>query len=338
MREHFPLEPNPHGRSDNVERNSGKGYILKQGARNEYPGNRNRAVRAMKRIMVMLSALRPLQWTKNVFVFGALFFSKNLFNPYAFAVVCSAFVIFCLLSGSYYIFNDICDREGDRNHPEKSRRPIASGRLPVSQAVALMVFCAIASLAWAFFLGLPFFAVCLSAIVLQCAYSLALKKIVIVDVFVIAITFVLRVVAGGVAIHVEISSWILICTLLLALFLALGKRRQEFLLISGGAAHRRKVLDDYNLPLLDQMTSVVAASTVITYALYTVSESTLRRVHSSNLMYTIPFVLYGVFRYLYLIHREQKGGSPETVLLTDKPLYICILLYLATAGAILYVK
>jgi 4-hydroxybenzoate polyprenyltransferase len=338
MREYFPLTLGRKACSDKVERNSGKAYILNHGARNKYPWNRNRVVRAMNKIMIMLSALRPLQWTKNAFVFGALFFSRNLFNVHVLAVACAAFVIFCLLSGSYYIFNDICDREGDRNHPEKHLRPIASGRLPMSKAVALMVLCASGSLVWAYVLGLPFFIVCLSAIVLQCAYSLALKKIVIVDVFVIAIAFVLRVVAGGVAIHVEISSWILICTLLLALFLALGKRRQEFLLISGGAVHRRKVLDAYSLPLLDQMTSVVAASTVITYALYTVSESTLRRVHTNNLMYTIPFVLYGVFRYLYLIHREQKGGSPETVLLTDKPLYICILLYLATAGVILYVK
>jgi 4-hydroxybenzoate polyprenyltransferase len=292
----------------------------------------------MNKPIVLLSMLRPLQWTKNFFVFGALFFSQKLFDPRSLGTACAAFAIYCLLSGSSYVFNDICDRNEDRNHPEKSRRPIASGRVTLAQAGLVMALCVSASLACAFLLGPAFFTVCLSSLLLQAAYSLVLKKIVIVDVLGIAAAFVLRVVAGGVAIHVEVSSWILICTMLLALFLALGKRRQEFLHVAEGAVRWRKVLDQYSLPLLDQMTSVVAASTVITYALYTVSESTLGKFHTRNLVYTIPFVLYGVFRYLYVIHHDRKGECPETVLLTDRPLYACILSYLAVAGVILYVK
>lgn len=292
----------------------------------------------MNKIKALFFALRPMQWSKNFFVFAALFFSKNLFDAHSLLKACAAFAVFCLLSGSYYIFNDICDRKSDRNHPEKSKRPIASGRLPLPGAVVLMALCAFVSLSSAYFLGSSFCIVCVSALLLQIAYSLALKKIVIVDVFVIAVTFVLRVAAGGFAIGVEISSWILICSMLLALFLALGKRRQELLLVPAGTAHLRKVLSDYSFPLLDQMTSVVAASTVITYALYTVSESTLGKFHTQNLIYTIPFVLYGIFRYLYLIHQRKEGGNPENILLSDRPLYICILLYLIIAGVILYVR
>lgn len=284
-----------------------------------------------------IRTLRPTQWSKNLFVFAALFFSKNLFNLESVLKVCAAFVVFCLLSGSYYIFNDICDRESDKNHPEKSKRPIASGELGLNSAIVLMLFCAFASLIGAYFLGLPFLIICLSSLGLQVLYSLVLKKIVIVDVFVIAVAFVLRVVAGGFVINVEISSWILICTLLLALFLALGKRRYELVLFINETTNHRKVLSEYSEELLGHMISIVAASTVITYALYTVSESTREKFHTQNLIYTIPFVLYGIFRYLYLIHRKQKGGSPEAILVTDKPLYINILLWLITAGVILYV-
>jgi 4-hydroxybenzoate polyprenyltransferase len=289
-------------------------------------------------LYLCIKALRPLQWTKNLSVFAALFFSKNLFNQNALLKVCLAFVIFCLLSGSYYIFNDIFDRETDKEHPEKSKRPIASGKLGIGTAIVVMVLCAFISLTGAYFLGTPFFIVCLSSLFLQILYSLILKKIVIVDAFAIAVAFVLRVAAGGFAINVEISSWILICTLLLALFLALGKRRHELQLFGQGIASQRRVLAEYNGELLSHMISIVGASTVITYALYTVSESTREKFHTQNLIFTIPFVLYGIFRYLYLIHRKQQGGSPETILVTDKPLYINILLWLLTAGVILYVK
>jgi 4-hydroxybenzoate polyprenyltransferase len=292
----------------------------------------------MKRLSLYFSALRPAQWTKNLFVFAAVFFSQSLVNPHAVLKVSIAFLLFCLVSGCVYIFNDLCDRESDRTHPVKSRRPIASGQLSTRSAIGLLVICSAVAFTGAFALSFPFFIVCVIAVVLQVLYSLALKKIVIVDVFVIAIAFVLRVVAGGVVIGVEMSSWILICTMLLALFLALGKRRHELAMAEAGMENHRKVLTEYSSQLLDQMTSIVAASTVITYALYTVSEATRMKFHTQNLIYTIPFVLYGIFRYLYLIHGRQAGGSPENVLVTDKPLYINILLWLLTAGIILYVK
>lgn len=294
--------------------------------------------RVMNKLSLYISALRPAQWTKNLFVFAAVFFSKSLLNPHAVMKVAIAFFLFCLVSGSTYIFNDICDRESDRKHPVKSKRPIASGEISAAQAAGLLIVCLAVALTGAFLVNLPFFIVCCVAIVVQVLYSLALKKIVIVDVFIIAIAFVLRVVAGAVAINVEISSWILICTLLLALFLALGKRRHELVMVASGMSNARKVLEEYSSQLLDQMISIVAASTVITYALYTVSESTRMRFHTQNLIFTIPFVLYGIFRYLYLIHTRQEGGNPETILVSDKPLYISILLWLVTAGIILYAR
>jgi 4-hydroxybenzoate polyprenyltransferase len=292
----------------------------------------------MKKLTLLISALRPGQWTKNLFVFAAIFFSKSLLHPHAVVKVCLAFVLFCLVAGSTYIFNDLCDRESDSKHPVKSKRPIASGRLSARSATGLMLVCLAISFTGAYLLSVPFFIVCVVAMVLQVLYSLALKKIVIVDVFVIAVAFVLRVVAGGVVIGVEISSWILICTMLLALFLALGKRRHELTMIASGIANHRKVLAEYSSQLLDQMLSIVAASTVITYALYTMWESTKLKFHTQNLIFTIPFVLYGIFRYLYLIHTRHEGGNPENTLVTDKPLYINILLWICASGIILYVK
>jgi 4-hydroxybenzoate polyprenyltransferase len=292
----------------------------------------------MKKFGPYISALRPVQWTKNLFVLAALFFSKSLVNPHAVLKVAIAFFLFCLVSGCTYIFNDLCDRESDRKHPVKSKRPIASGEIGTAQAVGLLAACLVIALTGAFLVNMRFFIVCIAAIVIQVLYSLVLKKIVILDVFIIALAFVLRVVAGGVAINVEISSWILICTLLLALFLALGKRRHELVMVASGVTNHRKVLEEYTSQLLDQMTSIVAASTVISYALYTVSDATRTRFHTENLIFTIPFVLYGIFRYLYLIHRRQEGGYPENILISDKPLYINILLWVVTTGIILYVS
>jgi 4-hydroxybenzoate polyprenyltransferase len=201
-----------------------------------------------------------------------------------------------------------------------------------------MVACGAISLTIAFFLSKQFCLVCISAMILQVFYSLLLKKVVIVDVFVIAFAFVLRVIAGGVVIGVDISSWILICTMLLALFLALAKRRNELIMVASGMPNSRKVLLDYSGDLVDQMITIVAASTVVSYALYTVSQTTTDRFHTRNLVFTVPFVIYGIFRYLYLIHRKAGGGNPENLLVTDKPLYINILLWILAAGVILYVK
>lgn len=281
-------------------------------------------------------SLRPQQWTKNLFIFAGILFSQNIFNPYLFLKVLIAFVIFCFLSGSLYIFNDLIDLEQDKHHPVKSRRPLASGKLKVSYALLVLIIFIIASLFGSFYLDITFFAILLGYIFLQVIYSFFLKRIVILDIFAIAIGFVLRVVGGAVVINVEISSWLIICTFLLALFLGLGKRRNELLLFDDKDKGTRKVLKEYTPYLVDQMISVVTAATIISYSLYTISEDTILKFGTKNLIFSIPFVLYGIFRYLYLIQRKEIGGNPEMVLIKDKPLMIDILIWIAIIGIILY--
>ncbi len=283
----------------------------------------------------LILSLRPQQWIKNLFLLAPLFFSKNLLHGEAIVKAVLGLLVYNLLSGAIYIFNDIVDLESDKSHPQKSKRPLAAGKISITQAKGFAVSVLVFALGSAYYLDKAFFYVCLMAIILQLLYSLLLKKMVILDVMAIALAFVLRVLAGAVLIHVQASAWILICALLLALFLALGKRRHELLF----AAHielPRKVLSDYTLELLDQMLAINAAATIITYALYTISDSTQEHFHTKNLVYTLPFVLYGIFRYLYLIHKQEKGGNPETVLVTDKPLYLNILFWILTSGFIIY--
>jgi len=281
-------------------------------------------------------SMRPKQWTKNCFIFAVLLFSRNLFNLPLLLRAVFAFIIFCLISGCVYVINDLVDLEADRVHPVKSRRPLASGRLKVSNAILSVAIIIPISLAAGLYLSVPFFLVALIYLSVQLAYCFMLKHVVILDVFAVTLGFILRVAAGGVVIGVEMTSWLLICATLLALFLGLSKRRHELVTLKLEASNHRKVLQDYSPHLLDQMISVVTASTVITYSLYTMSEETVARVGSRNLIYTIPFVLYGIFRYLFLIHQKGEGGSPEVVLLTDKPLIFDILVWVATVGIILY--
>ena len=272
--------------------------------------------------------MRPRQWTKNLLVFAALIFSQNLFNTSMSRDSFIAFVIFCLLSGSVYTLNDLLDIKQDRLHPKKSKRPLASGKLKPATAIIAGVLLVILSLANAFWLNTNFGLIALSYFILQIAYSTILKHIVILDVLAVSVGFVLRAIAGAEVIDVPISSWLLVCTILLALFLSLGKRRHEILLLDENAANHRKILYEYSPALLDQMISVVTASTVVAYALYTMSVETITKFQTDNLKYTIPFVLYGIFRYLYLIHQKSEGGSPEKILLNDKPLLVNIILYL----------
>jgi 4-hydroxybenzoate polyprenyltransferase len=241
-----------------------------------------------------------------------------------------------MISGAVYLLNDIVDREKDRNHPEKSKRPIASGAISVKTAQLSLCFLVIATLIGSWFLGLPFFLLILAYFILQTAYSFYLKHIVIIDVFTITIGFSIRVFAGAMAINIEISSWLAICTFLLALFLALNKRRHELIILETDAGKHRKVLADYNIYFLDQMISVVTASTVVAYALYTLSEQTIHKFHTTYLVFTVPFVIYGIFRYLFLVHMKKRGGSPEMMLITDLPLLIDIMLWIGTAGIIIY--
>lgn len=285
---------------------------------------------------LILRALRPKQWTKNVAIFAALVFSQRFFETNYLLETTLAFFLFCFISGSIYILNDLVDLEQDKKHPQKSKRPLASGRLKPSVAMIVGVILLSSSMIIAFRLSVPFGIVAASYFILQVLYSFYLKHLVILDVFCVAAGFVLRVVAGAEVIQVPISTWLLICTILLSLFLAMSKRRHELILLEGDAVHHRKILYEYSPYFLDQMISVVTSSTVIAYALYTMSEETVKKFRTDNLKYTIPFVIYGIFRYLYLIHQKNEGGSPERILLNDKPLIINILLYGLVVGLILY--
>jgi 4-hydroxybenzoate polyprenyltransferase len=291
----------------------------------------------MKTIAALWLSLRPKQWVKNLFIFAGILFSQNLGDTAMLTAVIGGFAVFCLLSGAVYILNDLADRERDRKHPVKSRRPIASGAVSIPTATAVMFLAFAASLIAAYHLGLPFFVTAVAYLLLQVAYTFWLKHQVILDVFAIAAGFVLRVVAGAEVISVDISSWLIICTTLLSLFLGLGKRRHEIESMDEEAASgHRKVLEKYSTYLLDQMIGVVTASTVVCYALYTMADETVERVGSADLVYTVPFVLYAIFRYLYLIHKKGEGGNPETILTSDKPLLASIFLWAATAGIIIY--
>jgi 4-hydroxybenzoate polyprenyltransferase len=289
-------------------------------------------------IQAVVKSMRPAQWTKNLFVFAALIFSQQFFSAPLLLKTAGAFLSFCVVSGAFYIFNDLRDREEDRAHPKKSQRPIARGEISPAQALALFGGLAAAGLALAFFLGRGFFLAVVIYFVLQVAYSLKLKQVVILDIFVIAAGFVIRVVAGGLVIAVPISSWLLICATLLALLLSMGKRRHELVLLENRAAEHRPILREYSAYLLDQMIAVVTASTLIAYCLYTISAETVEKFGTSRLIWTTPFVLYGIFRYLYLVHLKGKGGSPEEIIIHDRPMLLNMVLWIAAVILVLYLR
>lgn len=284
----------------------------------------------------LLISLRPHQWTKNLIVFAGLIFGQRLLEPWAVARVFAAFVIFCALSSAVYLLNDLADRAADRRHPLKARRPVASGALPAGLARSVALGLAGGGLASAFLLSTGFGVVAASYLALQSLYTGPLKRVVIIDVLTIAIGFVLRAVAGAVAASVPISHWLLMVTLLLALFLALSKRRHELVLLAEGATDHRRILGEYSPYLLDQMIGVVTASTLVAYAFYTISPETTSKFGSDLLSLTLPFPLYGIFRYLYLVHRKDLGGSPSELLLTDRPLLVCVALWALAVVAIIY--
>ena len=282
-------------------------------------------------------SLRPAQWVKNSFVFAALIFSQNVFNPKMLVMSIAAFIIFCFLSGGVYLFNDLLDIEKDKKHPKKSYRPLASGRLNPTAAKITLILILVLSVVGSFLIiNIPFGITSLGYLAVQIAYSILLKEIVIMDIFSIAAGFFLRVVAGAMAIDVPISSWLLICTIFISLFLGLGKRRHEFLSLGENARNHRGVLNEYNISVLDQMVSVATAGTVISYSLYTLSHETVTKFGTEKLWYTIPIVLYGIFRYLYLVYRREEGGNPEITLFEDKPLLVSLALYVIVVGIILY--
>jgi 4-hydroxybenzoate polyprenyltransferase len=287
-------------------------------------------------VLNLFISLRPGQWTKNLLVFAGVLFGRRLFEPPAVAAAVAAFIIFCALSGVVYLVNDISDRTSDRLHPLKATRPIASGALPVRTAAAFAALIAAGALAASVAISWRFAGVAVSYLALQSLYSGPLKHLIIIDVLTIAVGFVLRAVAGAVAVNVEISHWLLVCTILLALFIALAKRRHEIVLLANGASGHRPILGEYSPYLLDQMIVIVAASTLIAYIFYTVSPETQEKFGTPWLGLTIPFPLYGIFRYLYLVHRREGGGSPADLLLTDRPLLACVALWALAVTLIIY--
>ena len=286
-------------------------------------------------------SLRPSQWTKNLIVFAALLFGQRgtapaFLVPQAIGQAIAAFAIFCVLSGIVYLINDVADREKDRLHPRKRFRPIASGAIAPATAVTTALVLTVGALGASWFLRPAFALVALTYVALLALYSGPLKHVVIIDVLIVAFGFVLRAAGGALAIDVPISHWLLILTMLGALFLALSKRRHELVLLADGATRHRRILQEYSPYLLDQMIAVVTASTIVAYAFYTVSPETIEKFGTDRLIWTLPFPLYGIFRYLYLVHLKEGGGSPSEMLLSDRPLLLCVALWAASVVLIVY--
>jgi 4-hydroxybenzoate polyprenyltransferase len=286
----------------------------------------------------LFQSLRPRQWPKNLLVFAGLVFSLNLFNLTDLLRALAGFVVFCLLSGGVYLVNDLADVEKDRLHPLKRLRPIASGRLGVGAAKTAAVVVGVIGLAGSFALDWRFGLVGSAYFLLELAYSFRLKHLVVLDVMTVAAGFALRAVAGTVLVHVTLSSWLFVCTILFALFISLAKRRHELITLANGGAGHRAVLENYSETLLDQMMAVATSSSVIAYCLYTIAPETIAKFGTHNLMLTVPFVLYGVYRYLYLVYRKEMGGAPEQALLSDFPLLVDVLLWMASVVAVIYLK
>ncbi|MEK4077754.1 decaprenyl-phosphate phosphoribosyltransferase [Paenibacillus sp. FSL M7-0656] len=277
----------------------------------------------------LIRLLRPKQWTKNLLLFAALLFSFEEIRTETILTTLLGFILFSLVAGCVYILNDFVDRDRDRQHPVKKYRPMASGQVNPSHALLFGIILLILSVGTAFMMNPLFGVLCIVYFLLNVSYSFVLKHLVILDMMTIAAGFVLRAIAGGVLIHVPFTPWFLICTMLLSLFLAIGKRRNELTLLEGNTGSHRKVLDNYSITLLDQFNTIVTTATIISYSLFTFTSD--RTIH---LMWTIPLVIYGMFRYLYLIHMKNQGGSPDRVLFEDKPILITVMLYVISVVTI----
>ncbi len=289
-----------------------------------------------KNLSGLLRTMRPRQWVKNVIVFAALVFDGKLFVPELFAKTTAIFFAFCLISSSVYIINDLVDMEKDRQHPRKRTRPLASGQLDPRVAMAAAALLAVVAIGGAFWLDVWAGVVLLVYLAQNIAYSFWLKNIVILDVMVLALGFLLRVLAGVVVVQVtNFSPWLYICVTLLALFLGFGKRRQEIVLLEEGAANHRAILSEYNLPLLDQIISMVVTATLIAYTFYSF-DATTALAHSKMLL-TVPFVFYMLARYLYLVHVKHLGGAPDELLIEDRPLLLNSILWAVAVVVLIYV-
>jgi 4-hydroxybenzoate polyprenyltransferase len=275
-------------------------------------------------LRLLIVAMRPYQWVKNLFVLAPLLFGRKLGDPGALADVALAFCCFCAMSSSLYILNDIIDAATDRAHPEKKSRPIASGALPFRISLPGAAFLLIGSLFIANTVNRPFLLVAVAYWVLMLGYSFILKHAIVLDAMIIAAGFVLRVVGGAIAVGVAPTHWLVVCAFLLALYLAFAKRRQELLLLSEEALQHRRVLCEYTIPYLEQVNTILIGATAVCYALYTIAPETVARFGTDKLIYGTGFVIYGLLRYLALIQKPANGGNPSRLLMRDKPLLIAI--------------
>jgi len=280
--------------------------------------------------------LRPQQWIKNFFLFAGLIFSLQFYHIESILTTIYAFFIFCILSSGVHIINDIIDYEEDRIHPIKSQRLISAGTISRTSAGIIAIILALSALILALLLmNNYFFFTCLLYLVMMIMYSLKVKHIIILDILFVAIGYVLRAIAGAVAIRVEISSWLLLCTLLLALFIVVSKRRTEIIALGQEATKHRKILSQYSIDLLNQMIAIVTSACIVSYCLYTLAPETIAKFHTRNLILTTPFVIYGIFRYLYITYKKLETDIPEKALLNDTPLLICIVAWIVVCLLIL---
>lgn len=279
----------------------------------------------------IIKLLRPKQWLKNFFVFAAVIFSRKFFNPSYMITTIQVFIAFCLAASSVYVFNDIIDAEKDRQHPEKKFRPIASGKIKKRQAIELYFLLILVVILLVFQLNRHVMYILLFYIGINVAYSLLLKNIVIIDVMIITLGFVLRVESGSVACQIHLSPWLILCTILISLFLAINKRKGELLTLKEGSSSHRKILNEYSIEFIDKMETIVTPSILISYCLYT-----FQSVQGTKMMLTIPFILYGIFRYQYLVIKDNVGGKPEDLFFKDIPFLINIVLWILSVLIILY--
>jgi 4-hydroxybenzoate polyprenyltransferase len=280
--------------------------------------------------------MRPAEWTKNLLVFTGLIFSRSLSDAHNIWISFLGFVIFCCASSGVYLFNDLCDLREDREHPVKRKRPLASGALNANLARVVMIGLFGAAAFGALWLNHGFALIIGIYLAICLAYSFKLKDIVILDVILIASGFVLRAISGAVIIGVEVSEWLVLCTSMVALLVGFGKRRHELVLLETAAENHRRSLSDYSLAFLDSIMNICAGAAVLTYALYTRADETVQRVGSNAMLLTIPFVVYGIFRYLFLIHKREAGGDPVQLLFRDRPTLLNLFLWILTAGLIIY--
>jgi len=287
-------------------------------------GNSETSVGNKSIVRLIIAAMRPHQWTKNLFVFAPLLFGKKLADPAAIGYSALAFAVFCLLASGLYIFNDWIDAEEDRAHPEKRHRPISSGLLPIPVALTGAAVLFLTAFWMASLMGVKFFLIAALYFGLTLSYCVFLKRVMILDTMTIAAGFVVRVVGGAIAVSVLPSHWLIVCTFLLALFLAFSKRRQELLTLSGNAAEHRVVLNEYSVDYLERVNNILIGAAIVCYALYTVAPETIEKFGTTNMIYGTVFVIYGMLRYLALINNPEKGGNPSKMLLHDKPLLLTV--------------